>query len=145
MVYAFNFNTKSTSQPNSQNETATSETITPSSKIQEILFEELLGKYKGNIDDKEITITIFLEGTSKKYTYSENKNSRLSDNFCGKSLVGIFKMYFLFCSSLYRRSDLNKISIFTCFSAYFNLVRPSVQTKLKLGVTKNKIITKIVR
>jgi len=90
---------------------------------------------KNNIPDKPI----------EEFSELKILETGLSDNFCGKSLVGIFKMYFLFCSSLYRRSDLNKISIFTCFSAYFNLVRPSVQTKLKLGVTKNKIITKIVR
>jgi len=61
-------------------------------------------------------------GVYQEIEDGKHKRFWLSDNFCGKSLVGIFKMYFLFCSSLYRRSDLNKISIFTCFSAYFNLV-----------------------
>lgn len=45
------------------------------SKIQEIPFQELIGQYTGMINNKEVKIKIFLEGTIKKYNYSENKNS----------------------------------------------------------------------
>jgi hypothetical protein len=69
------FISNSNQSSESENETALSETTMPPSKIQEIPFQELIGEYTGNIEGKEITITIFVEGTAKKYSYSENKNS----------------------------------------------------------------------
>ncbi|NCQ05919.1 MAG: hypothetical protein COZ18_02450, partial [Flexibacter sp. CG_4_10_14_3_um_filter_32_15] len=58
---------------------------------QLVLLYEMLFKVKENdlvlLDEPEISLHI---------TWQEK--FWLSDNFCGKSLVGIFKMYFLFCS-----------------------------------------------
>ena len=67
---------KSTSKPysNSESEIILAEnTATSSTKIESIPFQELVGEYTGSINNKIITVKIFLEGTKKRYTYSENK------------------------------------------------------------------------
>ena len=72
-VFVFNLGKKSNSSYTPENETAISEITATPSKIESIPFQELIGEYTGSINNKIITIKIFLEGTKKRYTYSENK------------------------------------------------------------------------
>lgn len=75
-IFIFNLGKKSTSEPysNSESEIILAEnTATSSTKIESIPFQELVGEYTGSINNKIITVKIFLEGTKKRYTYSENK------------------------------------------------------------------------
>lgn len=73
-IFIFNLGKKSNSKPysNSENEIVIENIVTPS-KIETIPFQELIGEYTGNIEGKIITVKIFLEGTKKRYSYSENK------------------------------------------------------------------------
>ncbi len=74
-VFVFNLGKKSSSKPysNSESETVIENTATSSTKIESIPFQELVGEYTGSVNNKIITVKIFLEGTKKRYTYSENK------------------------------------------------------------------------
>ncbi|AFM04197.1 hypothetical protein Fleli_1799 [Bernardetia litoralis DSM 6794] len=74
-IFIFNLGKNSNSKPysSSESEIAITENTVLPSKIQEIPFQELVGEYTGSINNKIITVNIFLEGTKKRYTYSENK------------------------------------------------------------------------
>ncbi|WP_338815105.1 hypothetical protein V9L05_08335 [Bernardetia sp. Wsw4-3y2] len=76
-IFVFNLGKKSSSNSepysNSENDTVIENIATSSTKIESIPFQELVGEYTGSINNKIITIKIFLEGTKKRYTYSENK------------------------------------------------------------------------
>ena len=86
-IVVFNLGKNSDSKPysNSENQTLSSETSVTPSKIQEIPFQELIGKYKGNINNKEIKIDITLEGKQTRYKYSENKNRSFRLTHFGKT------------------------------------------------------------
>ncbi len=59
--------------------------ISTPSKNEQIPFQELMGEYVGAINNKEIKITILLEGQQTRYTYSENKSRSFRLTHFGKT------------------------------------------------------------
>ncbi len=90
VFFIYDSNKKTSS--NSENEIVISETTTQPTKIEEISFQELIGKYEGNIEGEKIIVNIFLEGRQKRYTYSKNKRlSYLLSHFPATNEINFHK------------------------------------------------------